>query len=96
CFLNVEKACDLTLNTSALAVLDGLSIYPNPAATSFSIEGKGKSFSRIQIFDSMGRRLRQFELNKPVNEFVVSSKDLPPGAYFIQVENRILPLLIQR
>ncbi len=96
CFLNFEKACDLTLNAPEAAAFNGLSIYPNPTSTFFNLESKVKPFSRIQIFDLLGRQMRQFELENPVHEFVVSSKDLPLGTYLVRVENRVLPLVIQR
>lgn len=96
CFEYVDFACNLTSKAQWLAAPTGLAIYPNPAATFFNIESKGAPFSRIQLFDQLGRSLRQIELENPASAFMVPAHDLPSGTYYVRVGSSVLPLFIQR
>lgn len=75
----------VTLSTTTFEILDGISIYPNPASTEITIKN-------ITTFDVQSVRL--YTVNGVLIQTVVGSKtmqpisvsDLPSGIYFLSVE----------
>ena len=61
---------------------ENISIYPNPASRSFTIEGLGElNLRSLELLTSTGRVVRQFPLEKgPLNV-----SDLLPGSYLLNI-----------
>ncbi len=66
-----------------------VSIHPNPASDQLilRIHNGNNSSSKVQIFNSLGTRVRQQTILAGMNESKISVQDLATGVYLIYVEN---------
>jgi Pregnancy-associated plasma protein-A/Secretion system C-terminal sorting domain len=71
----------------------GMSIYPNPAAGSITIQfhGVSKLGSDLEFFNEMGQRVQSNTLNQQTQQVDVSS--LRPGIYYIRSTSGIAKLI---
>jgi type IX secretion system substrate protein len=76
------------IQNNETAFFSALKIYPDPAATDFTIELPGKNFD-IAIADITGRKF--LEKKNVFAHIQINSKNYPEGIYFIQLlsENKI-------
>lgn len=66
----------------------GISLYPNPATSQFTIKGSDLSDSKIVVKDVLGRICSLNELSSSVmNERVYDSGSLANGIYLVEVIN---------
>lgn len=66
-----------------------VSIHPNPASDQLTLQihNGNNSSSKVQIFNSLGARVRQQTIPAGMNESKISVQDLATGVYLIYVEN---------
>lgn len=66
-----------------------VSIYPNPATDQLTLQihNGNSSSSKVQVFNSLGARVRQETIPAGMNESKISVQDLATGVYLIYVEN---------
>ena len=73
-----------TIESIAEAQKSAVQIFPNPAGQYFSLKNAG-SVSRLHLCDATGKMLKRIPVN-PENRYEVA--DLPPGAYYLVLENK--------
>lgn len=75
-------------------------VYPNPVQDRFSFEvyGQQRQAVHYELVDLQGKSLRQDKavVDKQVHSFSVPVSDLPPGMYFLKVENDNFELGVRR
>ncbi|MDP2385141.1 MAG: T9SS type A sorting domain-containing protein [Bacteroidota bacterium] len=75
-------------NTSVIVgqlINKSLSIFPNPATETLTINLTGKNSTvQVQIFNPMGMLLKEFEVPESAK---INIADLPSGLYFIHIKN---------
>jgi len=87
--LDASNAPDLSQsttqsNSAARPVPTTVSLYPNPARDRFFVEAPpGTKLGRIEVSNTLGKRLRQFEGKPGPNGFEI--EDLPDGLYLISI-----------
>ncbi|MGF1565027.1 MAG: T9SS type A sorting domain-containing protein [Flavobacteriales bacterium] len=67
-----------------------LLVFPNPSNTEWiTIRGAdfANSFSRIEVFDAVGKRVLSIPMLSSDGSFVINIGDLPPGLYIASVSN---------
>jgi hypothetical protein len=84
------------INVSAVTAIasisspGGFSLYPNPASTSFTIEGASNS-ERVHysIYNTIGEQVKSGDINTSGSTFKgnVQSSDLSHGVYFLRVND---------
>lgn len=90
-YAQVRKLTFETLNNISAGEPLGIALYPNPAQDYFTVSGVQGS-ARLQLFDSMGRKL----LDQPVsNGQQVSSKSLAPGLYVASLDGKCIKFVKQ-
>lgn len=86
---NVEIVLeDGSIQTMQLEMDDfKLTSQPNPANDFSTISWEGETASNLLIFNGLGQKIRQFELeNSPENKFEIDLTGWSPGLYFYQIE----------
>jgi hypothetical protein len=75
---------DFPLSYEEYKMNQGISLYPNPASTEFTVTGKKIEEGSISIFNSMGQKI---ELNAQLGQDEVSfnTGNLPPGIYLVKI-----------
>ncbi|HEX8516761.1 MAG TPA: T9SS type A sorting domain-containing protein [Bacteroidia bacterium] len=67
---------------------DVFCVYPNPAASTMTIELKSlHTNTSAQIKNSLGQLIQSFTLNGSDNKILVDVNEYPPGVYFILLQN---------
>jgi cyanophycinase-like exopeptidase len=80
-----EFGCDLSAENTSTNPRGGISVYPNPVATSFTISTPGSTpLDKITIYDLSGRIVFSLQ-NIPVNA-IIPTGHLLPGVYLITIE----------
>lgn len=80
CIYNPPIATD-KVNSNNLTV----NIFPNPASDRFSIQTMGSDLIQLSIFNSLGQRLSDYNLNSDINE--ISTEFLPAGTYYLHLRS---------
>jgi hypothetical protein len=83
---------NITSSTTGISPVStqGFNIYPNPASTSFTIEGADHSgMVRYTIYNMSGQEVKKGEILSAANSFkeVVSVTDLSSGMYFVKLND---------
>ena len=97
CFKNNGKAptstgisfiCnDTTLNITKTFIQNEITLYPQPAHSSFTIELPNKINSgALNLYNNIGQRLYQKTITNQ-NEIRVTNLDLPSGIYYYNIQN---------
>ena len=87
---DLYKLYDITSSVPDVNSMDGFSLYPNPAVSSFNLEGQTSSekihFSMLNV---IGDELRSGDISTNGNNFSekVDVRDIPSGMYFLKIEN---------
>ena len=70
-----------------------LKVYPNPmkSISSFELEGINGKDGILQVFDSMGRLVKEKSFSQ--NKFQLSRDNLPSGNYFFKIGTDQIPIL---
>ena len=69
-----------TLKAENNMIKDDFKIYPNPVKTEFRIMGTSSSIKSIEIFDSLGRKIKEF-----ASQESYQIPELIAGKYFIKI-----------
>ncbi|HTF04227.1 MAG TPA: T9SS type A sorting domain-containing protein, partial [Bacteroidia bacterium] len=69
----------------------GISIFPNPAVNSVSIQSAGSPLGTVRIFDISGRIVHEFSTQESSSTIDVSG--FAAGCYFIRVQDEVHKLL---
>ena len=96
CFDATEPSCSAVLEAPEETKETGFSLYPNPAAQNITIESKDAPFSNIEIRDMLGRSIHQITLPAGTKKWDVPVGQLPAATYWVRVDNRAYPVVIQR
>ncbi len=76
---------------SGSGALEALRIYPNPAITLVNVEfiAKAKSTSRIRLFNSEGRFIKEFEtdIKEGENKILIDVSQFAAGVYWMDMTN---------
>ncbi len=74
-------------NRLPVRVNDLVRVFPNPATTQLTIQGK-KEFQKpllVQVYNMAGIQVKEAQSFK--NEFIISIDDLTPGVYLVKIYN---------
>lgn len=74
-------------NRLPVRVNDLVRVFPNPATTQLTIQGK-KEFQKpllVQVYNMAGVQVKEAQSFK--NEFIISIDDLTPGVYLVKIYN---------
>jgi hypothetical protein len=76
-----------TTGINKLAGNNELSIYPNPASTSFqvSLPGSGEAVLSIKMFDMVGKEITPLLISQKGDKAIIEAGSLNDGLYFISV-----------
>ena len=66
-----------------------VSIYPNPAQESITIQSNNSLISKIEIFDVTGKLVTSRTTDSPNTHVLVNISDLYSGVYFINIYNDV-------
>ena len=86
------KFCDSTATTSITQISNfqfSISIYPNPAKESVTINYQFKAGDEIQLTDVLGKLLFTTKIKTPSSDFRLPTSDLSPGIYFLKAGNEV-------
>ncbi len=96
CFAGLDNTCDATSPVRETLEYSDLRISPNPAANDFTIESIGEPFSRVDISDVLGRRVKSLNLGLPVHQYTVQVSDLPAGMYVVHIGGQVRSIVVDR
>lgn len=71
-----------------------LRLFPNPAVDAFALKSSGEPFSRIDMIDMMGRKVRNIELDQPVHQHTLQVSDLPAGIYQVRAGGQVIQMVV--
>ncbi|SFC92867.1 T9SS type A sorting domain-containing protein [Algibacter pectinivorans] len=77
-------SCGLSVEDN-IALLNSITIYPNPTENEFYIESPAVNLKKITIYDLGGRLIRQIETIDSSNLVPVSLKGVSKGVYFVNL-----------
>ena len=79
--------CDTLLlsNSGNYTVDDGISIFPNPVSSYFSISPNFHSDFTFKVVDLLGNTLKMFRSN---NFNIYDLSDIPPGIYLVHIRSK--------
>ena len=89
--LQPEDNCGIFLLTDAshpAPTTEHLSIFPNPATTTWQLTWQDAAFAEYRLFDTYGRSVQQGRIPPGVNSWQLSAADLPAGVYLLQLKDR--------
>lgn len=101
---NIKDPTSVVEEEPSFADFSIKNIYPNPAKESTKIEfqyNKDEDFPHIELFDTKGNKLYNYELCKCEDFIYLNTKEFPNGPYYIQLvgknkKSKNQMLLIQR
>lgn len=96
CFAGLDNTCDAASPVRETLEYSDLRISPNPAASDFTIESTGEPFSRVDISDVLGRRVKSLDLGLPVQRHTVQVSDLPAGMYVVHIGGQVRSIVVGR
>lgn len=64
-----------------------ISIFPNPAVDNFKVLINSKEFSRVKIYNVLGKNVKELNINKNMEMLNVNCSSWDSGLYFIQFIN---------
>jgi hypothetical protein len=97
CFDNLDVVCTPVVAAPALPPVPPARLYPNPAASSCTVERPGAPFERLEVFDLTGRRVQAVALDAATERTELVITALPAGFYTLRLGGTtVVPLAVQR
>lgn len=95
CFESFDIQCDGLVSATEAPVMEHLSLYPNPAAETCTLESKSAPLERVVITDMLGRVVRQITLDRETMRYDFSTSAMPVGMYRVQSAGKQMLLAVQ-
>lgn len=89
---NINGKIDCATNSIDDADQSTLAIYPNPASSTFSIDGL-KQESRFELLSILGERVLSGKVSAASNMIAVS--ELSKGVYFLKIEGKVFEVVVE-
>lgn len=83
CFDDFIISCGATSTEEVENEIANVSIYPNPAVSSFSIQSS-RQISNVIIFDLLGAKVMELDARNQ-QDFGIDIRDLQPGIYLVEI-----------
>ena len=87
CFDDFIYSCGATTTDDITAGSDEINIYPNPATDNITVLMNGMNYSRIELYNAMGKKIKSLSQTAPMNSITFSVSDLSSGIYFLRIGN---------
>lgn len=76
------------LSTTDLLPVSGITVFPNPASTSFSVKSSVLPIKQVEVFSMLGKSLMRYcAENKEEKFFTLSTQNLSSGIYFLKINS---------
>ena len=76
----------LSVNSNSFSE-ENISIYPNPAKESITVQSNNSLISKFEIFDVTGKLVTSRTTESPITHALINISDLNTGLYFINIFN---------
>ncbi len=77
-----------TLSVENLDLIEGITMFPNPASDSFSLVSSKNETASIRVFNSIGKLMYFTENVNLNNEFKIDISQYATGMYFVRINNK--------
>ena len=92
--LNGLINCNITAVNEALAAKEEISVYPNPASTSVTIQTASNKTQTYYIYNTLGALVLSGETGP--SKQIIDVSALPAHIYVLRIENSLIKLIISR
>jgi len=76
-----------TLSTGTTVLVEGISMYPNPATQSFSLVSAKNETATIRVFNALGKLMHYSKDVNLIKELKIDISQYATGLYFVRINN---------